>query len=69
MSAGLTNIMRDNVTEFYQFMESNQVFGRRNIAECLNCSYANAGRVINAMKKADIIMEVTGKGKGKYMFL
>jgi len=68
MSAGLTNIMKDSVIELYQFMESNQVFGRQNIAECLNFSYANAGKVITAMKKADVIVEVAGKGKGKYTF-
>lgn len=68
VGAGLSNIMRDSILEIYKFMESNQVFGRQDIAKSLNFSYANAGKIIVAMKKAEIIVEVTGKGKGKYVF-
>ena len=67
-NVGLSNIMRKSITEFYQFAGSNLVFGRKDIADHLNFSYANAGKVIMAMKNADIITEVSGKGKGKYLF-
>ena len=67
-NVGLSNIMRKSITEFYQFAGSDLVFGRKDIADQLKFSYANAGKVIMAMKKADIIMEVVGKGKGKYLF-
>lgn len=68
VNVGLTNIMRRSITEFYQFAGKGMVFGRKDIADYLNFSYANAGKVIMAMKKADIITEVAGKGKGKYLF-
>jgi len=60
--------MRKSITEFYQFAGKGLVFGRKEIADYLKFSYANAGKVIIAMKKTDIIMKVAGKGKGKYLF-
>lgn len=68
VNAGLSNIMIDRITTFYEFAGDNLIFGRKDIAECLNFSYSNAGKVIVSMKKANIIAEVMGKGKGKYRF-
>ncbi|MGB8454342.1 MAG: ATP-binding protein [Anaerocolumna sp.] len=68
VNAGLTNIMRENITGFYNFAGNTQIFGRKDLADYFNFSYANAGKVIVAMKKADIIMEIVGRGKGKYKF-
>lgn len=68
VNAGLTNIMIGRITAFYKIAGNGLIFGRRDIAEYLNFSYANAGKVIVSMKKADIITEVVGKGKGKYQF-
>nr|WP_175438439.1 hypothetical protein [Fusibacter sp. 3D3] len=67
-NAGITNIMREHIIEFYQLAREGQIFGRKDIADYLNFSYANAGKVITAMKKAEIITTVEGKGKGKYLF-
>ena len=69
VNAGLTNIMRENIIEFYKNAGNHQIFGRKDLADYLNFSYANAGKVIVAMKKADVIMEVVGRGKGKYQFI
>jgi ATP-dependent DNA helicase RecG len=68
VNAGLSNIMINRITTFYELVGDNLIFGRKDIAEYLNFSYSNAGKIIVSMKKANIIVEVDGKGKGKYQF-
>ena len=68
VNAGLSNIMINRITAFYELVGDNLIFGRKDIAEYLNFSYSNAGKIIVSMKKANIIVEVDGKGKGKYQF-
>ncbi|MPW26123.1 AAA family ATPase [Alkalibaculum sp. M08DMB] len=68
VNAGLSNIMIDRITAFYGFSGDDLIFGRKDIAEYLKFSYSNAGKVIVSMKRANIIIEVVGKGKGKYRF-
>ncbi|MDD2216203.1 MAG: ATP-binding protein [Eubacteriales bacterium] len=67
-SVNLTNIMTKNIVELYNISENNLVFGRKDIADFLSFSYSNAGYLISAMKKANVIAEIKGKGKGKYIF-
>ena len=67
-NAGLSNIMIDRITAFYEFVGDDLIFGRKDIAEYFKFSYSNAGKVIVSMKKAHIISTVVGKGKGKYRF-
>jgi predicted HTH transcriptional regulator len=69
VNAGLSNIMINRITTLYELAGDNLIFGRKDIAEYLNFSYSNAGKIIVSMKKANIIVEVDGKGKGKYQFL
>lgn len=68
INAELSNIMINRITTFYELVGDNLIFGRKDIAEYLNFSYSNAGKIIVSMKKANIIVEVNGKGKGKYQF-
>lgn len=68
VNAGLSNIMINRITTLYELAGDNLIFGRKDIAEYLNFSYSNAGKIIVSMKKANIIVEVDGKGKGKYQF-
>lgn len=68
LNAELSNIMINRITTFYELVGDNLIFGRKDIAEYLNFSYSNAGKIIVSMKKANIIVEVDGKGKGKYQF-
>lgn len=68
VNSGLSNIMINRITTFYELVGDNLIFGRKDIAEYLNFSYSNAGKIIVSMKKANIIVEVDGKGKGKYQF-
>ena len=68
VNAGLSNIMINRITAIYELVGDNLIFGRKDIAEYLNFSYSNAGKRIVSMKKANIIVEVDGKGKGKYQF-
>lgn len=66
---GLSPIMVESILEIYNYLEPNQIFGRTEISKYLNFSYANAGKIIVAMKHSNVIEEVKGKGKGKYIFM
>ncbi len=68
VNAGLSNIMIDRITTFYEFAGDDLIFGRKNIEKYFNFSYSNAGKVIASMKMAKILTEVAGKGKGRYRF-
>ena len=69
IDSGLSDIMIDKIISFYKIVGNEKIFGRKDIAENFKFSYSNAGKVIVAMKKADLIIEVVGKGKGKYRFI
>lgn len=46
VNAGLSNIMINRITTFYELVGDNLIFGRKDIAEYLNFSYSNAGKII-----------------------
>lgn len=63
-----TRIMAESIIKVFENLDNNQVFGRKEVTKILKCSDANAGKIINAMKDADVIEAVKGKGKGKYVY-
>ena len=64
----ISEIMKNSVIDLYNAIESNRVFGRKEVSEILDYSDRNAGKIIALMKSLSIIEPVTGKGKGKYIF-
>jgi ATP-dependent DNA helicase RecG len=64
-----SNVMRENIKIVYNNLSGSQSFGRKEIAIIMGCTEINAGKIINVMKGAGIIVPVKGKGKGKYIFL
>ena len=63
-----TRIMKNNILKLFEELDENQIFGRKEVMEILNCGISNAGKVISAMKELQIIYPVKGKGNGKYVF-
>ncbi|GAA4057454.1 hypothetical protein [Amphibacillus indicireducens] len=68
VKAGLSNTMIDRITTFREFAGDSLVFGRRDITKYFSFSYSNAGKIIASMRKANILVNVVGEGKGKYRF-
>jgi len=66
--ANISSIMRNRILHLYQNILHNEAFGRTNISEINECSYANAGKLIATMMQAQVIVPIKGKGKGKYIF-
>lgn len=67
-NAGISKIMTERIIKFYESAKDDLIFGRKDIEDYFKFSYSNAGKVIVFMKKADLIIEVEGKGKGRYQF-
>jgi ATP-dependent DNA helicase RecG len=63
----ISNTIRKSIVQFFQTIEMNQVFGRKEVEKIVNCSYRNAGNLISTMKELVIIEVVPRKGKGKYI--
>lgn len=64
----ISEIMKKSIVDFYNEIESNRIFGRKEVSEILGYSDRNAGKIIAYMKTLNIIEPVKGKGKGKYIF-
>lgn len=63
------NIMSEHIVAVYTRVKEEKVFSRKDIMEWLGFSASSAaGRVINTMKKLDLIEHAEGRGNGKYQF-
>ena len=67
-NSAATRIMKNNILKLFEGLDENQVFGRKEVMEVLDCGISNAGKVIGAMKELQIIQPVKGKGNGRYVF-
>jgi len=59
---------RDNIVRIYNEIETNPVFGTKEIAGILKCSPSTAAAIMAKIRDMNIVKEVKGKGKGKYIF-
>ncbi len=64
----ISEIMKKSIVDFYNGIETNRIFGRKEVSEILGYSDRNAGKIIAFMNTLNIIEPVKGKGKGKYIF-
>ena len=63
------NIMSEHIVAVYTRVKEEKVFSRKDIMDWLGFSASSAaGRVINTMKKLDLIEHAEGRGNGKYQF-
>lgn len=60
---------RNNILKVYEQIEKNQIFGSKEIEEIIGCSPSTARAVLSKLKEMEIVTEVKGKGKGKYVFI
>ena len=55
-----------NLHKVYDQINANQVFGTAHILKILECSERTVRTLISKMKEMDVLVSVTGKGKGMY---
>ena len=58
-----------NILKVYDEIEKNQIFGTKEIKEILDCSSSTARAVMTKLRDMKVVKAVSGKGKGKYVFI
>lgn len=53
----------------YDEIEKNQIFGTKEIKEILDCSSSTARALMTKLRDMGVVKAVSGKGKGKYVFI
>ena len=66
LGRGFSKPTEQNLLEIYSNIEVNQVFGTAYIMKILDCSERTARNLLSKLKDMDVIIPVTGKGKGMY---
>ena len=59
----------DYTLSIYDEIETNQIFGTKEISDILHFSSSGARRVLNKIIDTGVVTSVKGKGKGRYRFL
>ena len=60
--------VEENILKVYDEVETNQIIGNLEVSKILGKSKSTAIRVIKKLKEIDVIVQVNGKGRGKYRF-
>lgn len=60
---------KKNILKLYEEIETNQIFGTKEIGQILDCSPSTAREVMKKLKAMEVVKAVNGKGKGKYIFI
>lgn len=63
----MTAITSSAVIAVLEDLRKNQVIGTQDVQKILDCKETKALRIITEMKKANVIVAVTGQGKGRYI--
>ena len=58
-----------NILKVYDEIEKNQIFGTKEIKEILDCSSSTARALMTKLRDMGVVKAVSGKGKGKYVFI
>ena len=64
----LSKKVYSNIVRLYESIGEGEVFGRSRVMEVLSLSNGPAGELLARMLTYDLIIPVTGQGKGKYRF-
>ena len=64
-----THLHQQNILSIYREIETNQIFGTKEIVEILHFSSSGARKILNKIIDIGIVVPVKGKGKGRYRFL
>lgn len=57
-----------NLRRVYDLIDVNQIFGSEYFVKILGCSERTGRNLIAKLREMDVVMPVSGKGKGKYRF-
>ena len=68
LRANLNATTRDKLLKIVAKIDSNQVFGAKNLINDLKCSPPTATELIKKLKSLNLIEPVKGAGKSKYVF-
>lgn len=60
---------KKNIEKLYSILKNDGIFGRSDVSNICDISYSAAGNLIAKMKENALIKEVSGHGKGKYLFI
>lgn len=60
---------KKSIEILFNHFNDGSFFSRKDIKELCNLTDSPAGDLLNKMKKANLIIEVKGQGKGKYRFI
>ena len=60
---------KENIRKLFAEMGFDGVFGRSDIMQITGISITAAGNLITNLKKAELIISVSGFGNGKYQFI
>lgn len=63
----MTAITSSAIISVLEDLRESQVIGTQDVKKILDCKETKALRIITEMKKAGIIVAVTGQGKGRYI--
>lgn len=56
----------NSMEKFYSGIAVDQVFGASDIEEILGCAKSTAAEMMRKLRDMDVVVPITGKGKGKY---
>ncbi len=59
----------NNIFKIYNSMDTNQIFGTKDIEKIINRPTSTARYLMLKLKNSGVVVEVKGRGKGKYRFL
>ena len=68
LRANLNATTRDKLLKIAAKIDSNQVFGAKDLINDLKCSPPTATELIKKLKSLNLVEPVKGAGKSKYMF-
>ena len=59
---------KNNIIKVYEEIETNQVFGAPEVENILKCSTSTSKNIMKKLREMEVVEEVKGRGKGKYIF-
>ena len=58
--------VKNSMEKLYAGIETDQIFGASDVEEILGCAKSTAAEMMRKLRDMDVVVPITGKGKGKY---
>lgn len=56
----------NSMEKLYSGIETDQVFGASDVEDILGCAKSTAAEMMRKLREMEVVVPITGKGKGKY---